>query len=82
MKKDIEDVCNLPDFPGDADGSSSDDEVHSMNKPAMQLVAEIRSNPDFKVKKHYSNRNYLDKAINELHKQKMTIPKESKRIRS
>ena len=42
-KKEMEHVYNLPDFPNQNDDSSDEDKYSSMNKPAMQLVAELRA---------------------------------------
>jgi serine/threonine protein kinase len=54
VKKDIEDVYNLPDFPKQESSSSDEERMNTMNKPAMQLVAELRAKHDIKVKKHFS----------------------------
>ena len=75
-KKEIEDVLNLPDFPNQND-SSSDDEVNksSMNKPAMQLVAEHKARKT--SKKIEPVNDSKNKGISNLHNQKMVIPPES-----
>jgi hypothetical protein len=68
-KKEMEDVYNLPDFPNQNDSSSEEDKYTSMNKPAMQLVAEHRA-------KGRSVQIPIS-TINELNNQKMVIPKVS-----
>lgn len=49
-----------------------------MNKPAMQLVAELRAKQNNKVKKHYSVMNSKNQEITAIHSKKMELPKESK----
>lgn len=68
-KKEMEDVYNLPDFPNQNDDSSDEDKYKSMNKPAMQLVAELRAKSDASK----SSNSEVNKLIN----QKMVIPKQS-----
>lgn len=77
-KKEVEDVYNLPDFPKEGSSSSDEDKYNTMNKPAMQLVAELRAKQDSKVKKHYSAMHEKNKSINDLNNQKMVLPKEGK----
>ena len=77
VMKDIEDVYNLPDFPK-ANGSSSEEEYPStMNKPAMQLVAEYRAKQEAKNSGDYNSVHNKNKEVDNLLSQKMVIPKES-----
>lgn len=68
-KKEMEDVYNLPDFPNQNDDSSDEEKYKSMNKPAMQLVAELRA-------KSVAAKS-TPSEVNQLNKQKMVIPKQS-----
>jgi len=76
--KDIEDVCNLPDFPNEGD-SSSDDQREL--KSAQQLMAEHKAKKGARKKSGISA-NSKSAAIDErgnledLHKKKMVIPKQ------
>lgn len=77
-KKEVEDVYNLPDFPKEGSSSSDEEKYNTMNKPAMQLVAELRAKQDSKVKKHSSAIHEKNKSINDINSQKMVLPKEGR----
>lgn len=70
IKKEIEDVYNLPDFPTKNDSSDEDKPVHGMNKSAMQLVAEHRE----KQLKKTNSVNVSSSKVAEINNQKMVLP--------
>lgn len=76
-KKDIDEVFNLPDYPKQDSSSSEEEKYNTMNKPAMQLVAELRAKQNSKIKKHYSAMPSKNNDSTDLNNQKMLIPKES-----
>jgi len=71
-KRDIEEVNNLPDYPKQDSSSSDEERNNTMNKPAMQLVAELRAKQDFKMKKHFSAAPPASNKAKELNKLKST----------
>ena len=64
--KDIEDVYNLPDYPKAGDSSSEEENSTSMNKSAMQLVAEYRAKQDSKASPSYSSGNIKNKKVDDI----------------
>ena len=76
IKKEIEDVYNLPDFPNQND--SSDEEGYqapSVNKSAMQLMAEHKAKQE--IKKMNTVGKSKNSEINKLNSKKMVIPPET-----